>query len=70
MKQLFPPSLSDVLNCSLSNAILKVGIDATVGELLLLLTAMGNEGIVCEVAVVCLILFNDDVVVGDELFEC
>ena len=64
MQQLFPPDLSDIANCSLSNAILEVGIDATIGELLLSLIAMSNEGIVCMIA------FDGDMVVGCKLLEC
>ena len=69
MQQLFPLGLSDIMDCSLSNAILKVGIDATIGELLLLLIAMCNEGIVHKASIVCMIVFDGNNVVGCELLE-
>ena len=70
MQQLFPPGLCDIANCFLGNAILERGVDTTVGELLLPLIAMSNEGIACKVSIVCLIVFNGDMVVGCELIEC
>ena len=53
MQQLFSPGLGDIVHCSLSNAILEVVIDTTVGELLLPLIAICNEGIVCKASIVC-----------------
>ena len=70
MQQLFPLGLSDIANCSLSNAILEVGVDATVGESLLPLIAMSNEGIVCKASIICIIVFNGDMVVGYKSLKC
>ena len=64
MQQLFPPSLCDIANCSLSNAILEVGIDTTIGEMLLPLIAMCNEGIVHEASIVCMIVLDSNMVVA------
>ena len=70
MQQLFPPGLGDIMNCYLSNAIMKVGVDATMGELLLLLIAMCNEGVVSKASIVCIIVFDGNMVVCCKWFEC
>ena len=54
---------------NISNAILEVGVDAPIGELLLPLIAMCNEGVVREASSVCIIVFDGNMVVGCELLE-
>jgi hypothetical protein len=55
--------LSDVLNRSLGDAILEVGVHATVRYCLLLLAAVSFEGVVCKTTIVCMILFDANVVI-------
>ena len=47
-----------------------MGINTTIGELLLPLIAMCNESVVCEASIVGMIVFNGDMVVDCELLEC
>ncbi len=69
MKQNFLSLLSDVPDGSLGPSILKMGVYATVSDQLLVGSAMLDEGVVCEAAVVSLILLNFDSVASGKLFE-
>ena len=46
-----------------------MGVNATIGESLLPLIAMCNEGIVCKASIVGMIVFDGDMVVGCKLFQ-
>ncbi len=56
MEQLLPCAFQEVLDGLLGDAILKVGIDPTEGELLPYIVACLPEGIVMEVSIVALIV--------------
>ena len=70
MEQLLSSAFSDVPDGSLRQAVLEVGIDPTIGESLLPRGAVVNEGVVGEAAIVGVIMFDVDEMVGGELFEC
>jgi hypothetical protein len=53
MEKLLPSALSDVSDGSLYQVILEVSIDPTIGELLLPLRTVVNDGIVGEATNVC-----------------
>ncbi len=55
MKQNSPRLLSDVPDCSFGSPVLKMGVHLTVSEELLVSSTVGDEGVVGEAAVVCLI---------------
>ncbi len=69
MQEFLPPNLGDVSDGSFSQAILKMGIDPTVGELLLPLGAMVDECIVGEAIIVGMAVFDNDKMVGGKLFK-
>ena len=69
MEQLLPSAFSNVSDGSLCQSVLEVGIDPTIGESLLPLGAVVNEGIIGESAVVCMVVFNVYEMVCRELFE-
>ena len=69
MQELLPSNFSDISDGSFSQAVLEVGIDPTVGESLLPLGAMVDVRIVGEAAIVSVVVFNGDKMVGNELFE-
>ena len=69
MEQLLPSAFSYVSDGSLCQSVLEVGIDPAIGESLLPLGAVVNEGIVGEAAVVCMVVLNIDKMVCRELFE-
>ncbi len=69
MQELFPSYLGDISDGSLSQAILEVGIDPTVGESLLPLGAMVDERIVVKASIVSMVVINGDKMVGGELFK-
>ena len=48
---------------------LKMGVHATVGEALLPLITVCNEGIVSEVAIVGMVVFDCDIIVGGKFFK-
>ncbi len=56
MEQLFPRAFREVPDGLLGNAILKVGIDSTKGELLPCVVACLLEGVVVEVSIVAIIV--------------
>jgi hypothetical protein len=60
MEQLLPCAFGEVLDGSLGNAILKVGIDPTEVELLPCVVACLLEGIVVEASVVAVIMEDLD----------
>ena len=70
MEQLLPSAFSYVSDGSLCQSVLEVGIDPAIGESLLPFGAVVDEGIVGEAAIVGVVVFNVDVLVGGELFEC
>jgi hypothetical protein len=69
MEQLLPSASSNVSDGSLCQSVLEVGIDPTIGESLLPLRAVVNEGVVGEASVVCMVVFNIYEMVCRELFE-
>ncbi len=69
MQELLPSNFSDISDGSFSQAVLEVGIDPTVGESLLPLGAVVNECIVSEAAIVSMVVFNGDNMVGGKLFK-
>jgi hypothetical protein len=64
VKQLLTPALQEVVDGSLSNAILEVSVYATEGELLALLVACVSECIVGETTVVTMTMLNFYAVMG------
>jgi hypothetical protein len=60
MKQLFPRAFQEVSDGSLGDAILKVGIDSTEGELLPCVVACLSEGVVVEASVIAVIMQDLD----------
>ncbi len=60
MKQLFPRAFQEVPDGLLGDAILKVGIDSTEGELLPCVVACLSEGVVTEVSVIAVIMQDHD----------
>ena len=56
MEELLPCTLSEIFDGFLGNAILEVGIDPTVGELLPFGTAAVLEGVVCKSSVVAVVV--------------
>ncbi len=70
MEQLLSSILRDSSDGSFSQSVLEMGIDPTVGESLLPCGTVVDEGIVGEAAVVGVVVFNIDKMVGGELFEC
>ncbi len=69
MEQLFPCSFQEVTNGLLGDAILKVGIDPTEGELLPCFVACLLESVVLEASVVAVIMQDLDSVFCSILFE-
>jgi hypothetical protein len=69
MQQHRASRLRDVSDGSFSNAILEVGVDAAVRNCLLVLFAMILEGVVCESAVVCVIVLDGHAVICCESLE-
>ncbi len=69
MEQLFPHAFQEVPDGSLSDTILKVGIDSTEGELLPCVMACLLEGVVVEASVVAVIMQDLDSVFCSVLLE-
>ena len=69
MEQLFLDLLSNVPNCSLSNAILEVGIYSTVGDMLHVLLAVNYENNVSKAAVVTMVMLNMHTMTFGKVFE-
>ena len=69
MQELLPPNFGDVSDGSFSQAILKMGIGPTVGESLLPLGAMVDDRVVSKAAIVGMVVFDGDKMVGGKLFE-
>ena len=69
MQELLPSNFGYVFDGSFSQTILKMGIDPTVGESLLPLGAMVDECIVGEGAIVGMVVFDGDKMVGGKLFK-
>ena len=69
MKQHCSCCLCCVPDCSFCDAILEVGVDATVGNCLSLLTAVLLEGVVCESSVVSMILLDSDAMISRKTLE-
>ena len=70
MEQLLSSAFSDVSDGSFCQSVLEVGIDPAIGELLLPLGTVVDEGVVGEAAIVGVIMLDVDKMVGGELFEC
>ncbi len=60
VEQLLPCAFQEVLDGLLGNAILKVGIDPTEGELLLCVVACLSEGIVAKTSIVTMLIEDLD----------
>ena len=60
MQELLPGCFSEVANCSLSDAVLEVSVDATEGECLLLLFGVLLEGVAGKSAIVAVIMPDSD----------
>ncbi len=69
MEQLFPCAFQEVPDGSLGDAILKVGIDPTEGELLPCVMACLSGGIVMEVSIVAVIMEDLDSMFCSVLFK-
>ena len=70
MMQLLPSGLGNVIDCSFGNTDLEMGIYATRGETLLPLITVCVEGIVNKAAIVSMVVFNGDMIVGSILLKC
>ena len=70
MQQLLPCGFGKVKNRSFCDTILKMGIDSTKSESLLLLLSMLLEFIVSKMAIVTVIVANFDAKLTCELFLC
>jgi hypothetical protein len=69
MEQLLPCAFREVLDDSLGDVILKVGVDPTEGELLPCVVAGLLEGIVMEASVVAMIIKDLDSMFCSVLLE-
>ena len=58
MKQLLPCLVMEVPYGPLGDAILEMGVDATVADVLPVNFTMVNENVVCKSAIVCMILLD------------
>ena len=69
MKQLLPCMVLEVPCGPLSNAILKMGIDIAVADVLIVGFTMVNECVVSKLAIVCMVLLDIDAMMGCKFFE-
>ncbi len=69
MEELLPCPLREVADGSLSNVILKVGIDPAEGKLLLLCLTCHAKFVVPEAAVVAVVVLDLRAVLGGKVFE-
>ncbi len=69
MEQLLPCAFSEVMDGLLGNAILKVGINPTEGELLPCVVACLSEGVVVETSVVAVVMEDLDSMLCSVLLE-
>jgi hypothetical protein len=69
MEELLPCTLPKISDGFLCNAILKVGIDPTEGELLSFGAAAVLEGVVCKISVVAVVVEDADAVLFGKVLE-
>jgi len=60
----------EMFDSSFSDAVLEVGIDAGEGYHLSLIVTVIREGLFCESAIVCVVMFDCNSMQGGESFEC
>ncbi len=70
VQELLPGALKEVPDRALGNSILKVRIYPTEGKSLIALFACLFESVVCESAIVAVIMFNRHAVFGSKSFKC
>ena len=70
MKQHGASDLCDVLDCSLRNAILEMGVDPAVRDSLIALLAVLLERVICKSAVVCVVVLDGYTVIFGESLKC
>lgn len=69
VQQLLSSAFRNISDGSLRQPVLEVGIDPTIGELLLPLGAVGDENIVGKAAIAGMAELNWDKMVGDKFLE-
>jgi hypothetical protein len=69
MEELLPCALLKVPDGLFCDALLKVGVDPTEGEMLPLCTAAVLEGIVCKLSIVAVVVEDTDAVLLGKVLE-
>jgi hypothetical protein len=69
MQELLPRALREVANGPLRDSILEMGIYSAKGEFLLRFLARADEGGVCKVPIIAVVLGNLDAVLGGKMLE-